>query len=245
MAAVLPFEEALYRDAGIATTHVGHPLVESLDPPVARAAFLAELGWPGDQEFLALLPGSRDGEVARLAPPLLGAACALFEQRPGARAVVGAASPEHRARLERAVATLPCAAGSIAVVLDRTRETLAYARAAVVASGTATLECAALGTPLVAVYRLAASTHWLARRLVRLDRFALANIVAGEDVAPELLQDRVTPAHIVAALLPLWDEGPARTEALTRVGRVRALLGEPGASAKVAAIASRLVTGAV
>ena len=126
-------------------------------------------------------------------------------------------------------------------MFERTREALAYARAAVVASGTATLECAALGTPLVAVYRLSASTHFLARRLVKLDRFALCNIVAGEDVAPELLQDEVTPARILKALLPLWDDGPERTLALERAARVRGKLGEPGASARTAAIAAGML----
>ncbi|MGH7724710.1 MAG: lipid-A-disaccharide synthase, partial [Candidatus Eiseniibacteriota bacterium] len=132
-------------------------------------------------------------------------------------------------------------AGRIHVVVARTRETLAFARCAAVASGTATLECAALGTPLVAVYRLATPSYWLAKRLVRLDRFALANIVAGEDVAPELLQSQANPARIAKELFALWDEGPERARALAGVSRVRGLLGGPGASARVAAIGAELI----
>jgi lipid-A-disaccharide synthase len=176
-----------------------------------------------------------------MAKPLLGAARALVEARPGARIVVAAASPAHRARLEarRIAEGLPDAL--VRVVEGRTREALAFARAAVVASGTATLECAALGTPLVAVYRLAPVTHFLARRLVRLERFALCNIVLGEDVAPELLQGEVVPAGILAALLPLWDDGPARALALERAARVRGKLGTPGASARTAALAAEML----
>jgi lipid-A-disaccharide synthase len=244
LAAVFPFEEPLYRGAGVPVTYVGHPLVESLDPEHGRAAFLAELGWPADTRFAALLPGSRDGELARLADPLLGFLIALAAARPDARGILAAASPGHAARLSERVRATPAAVAlgdRLRVVEGRTRETLAHARAAVVASGTATLECAALGTPLVAVYRLARPTYWLARRLVRLERFALCNIVAGEDVAPELLQDAVAPDRILDAFLPLWDEGATRTRALERAGRVRAKLGAPGASARTAELAAALV----
>ncbi|MEO6463436.1 MAG: lipid-A-disaccharide synthase, partial [Candidatus Eisenbacteria bacterium] len=190
---------------------------------------------------LALLPGSRDQEVARHGPPLLGALAALRRERPGVRAVVAAASPAHGARLRAMVS--PQLADSVAVVEGRTRETLAYARAAAVASGTATLECAALGTPLVIVYRMAFLSYGIAKRLVRLPRarFGLANIVAGTDVAPELLQSAVTPSGIARALLPLWDEGPPRDEALARLVEVRGHLGGPGASARTAALAAELV----
>ena len=241
LAAVLPFEEPLYRDAGIPTTYVGHPLVEALDPEVPRDAFLDALGWPKGTAFAALLPGSRDGEIARLAGPMLAFAAGLARARPGARAVVAAASLAQARLLEARVHAMPGLDGVVRVAVDRTRETLAYARAAVVASGTATLECAALGTPLVAVYRLATPTYWLARRLVKLERFALCNIVAGEDVAPELLQGAVTPARILGAFLPLWDDGAERTQALGRVRRVRGKLGGPGASARTAELAAGLL----
>jgi lipid-A-disaccharide synthase len=247
LAAVFPFEEPLYRAAGVPVTYVGHPLVESLDPGLTRAAFLAELGWPADAPFAALLPGSRDGELARLAGPLLEFAAALAGARTGARAVVAAASEAQAEALRARLSALPATSAlgdGLKVVVNRTREALAYARAAVVASGTATLECAALGTPLVAVYRLARPTYWLARRLVRLERFALCNIVAGEDVAPELLQEEVVPARILSAFLPLWDDGAPRSLALERAGRVRAKLGASGASVRTADLAAKLVARA-
>jgi lipid-A-disaccharide synthase len=240
LAVILPFEEAYFRAAGVAATAVGHPLVEALAPEGTRAEFLAGLGRRDDDTpWLALLPGSRDQEVARLGPPLLDALAALRRARPGARGIVAAASAAHARRLAAAVPS--GLAGAVDVVEGRTRETLAWARAAVVASGTATLECAALGTPLVIVYRMAALSHRIARRVVKLERFGLANIVAGEEVAPELLQEQVTPENIVRALLPLWDEGPARAAALARVATVRGRLGGPGASARTAALAAELL----
>lgn len=241
LAVILPFEEAFFREHGVAATFVGHPLLDGLEPPRDRATFARSCDLDPEAPWLALLPGSRNQEVEHLAGPLLGTFAALRRARPTARAVVAAASAAHRHRLAAAV---PAAERPfVRVVEEGTREALAYARAAVVASGTATLECAALGTPLVVVYRMAAISHVIARRVVRLPRFGLVNIVAGEDVAPELLQSAVTPARILAALLPQWDDGAPRAQALARVRRVRGLLGTPGASTRVAGLAAGLVAG--
>jgi lipid-A-disaccharide synthase len=234
MAVVFPFEAPLYEAAGVPVTYVGHPLVEELDVDLDGAALRAQAGLDAADPYLALLPGSRAQEVERLFPPMLDAYRRLRRRQPGLAAVAAAASPALAGRL-RALG----AAGEpgLGVVVGHTHAVAAHARAALVASGTATLETAALGTPLVIVYRLSWLSWMLASRLVRLRRIGLANIVAGEEVAPELLQGRATGAEMARVAGPLVDDGPARAHALARLATVRERLGEPGASARVAELA--------
>jgi len=237
MAVVFPFEEELYREAGVPVTYVGHPLAEELAvtldaESVRRAARLA----PGTP-YVALLPGSRAQEMERLLPPMLDAVELLGRQGRPVAGIVAAATPRLAAiARERTVAR----GLAVSVLEGEAHSTVAHARAALVCSGTATLETAALGTPLVIVYRMARVSWLVARRVVRLPRIGLANIVAGEDVAPELLQDHANGREMAEALGPLVTDGPEREAALRRVARVRGLLGVPGASARVAELVAGL-----
>jgi lipid-A-disaccharide synthase len=237
MAVVFPFEAPLYQAAGIPVTYVGHPLVEELEVDLDGAALRARAGVAAAAPYLALLPGSRAQEVERLFPPMLDAFRRLRRGQPGLAAVVAAAAP---ALAERLRALGAAGEPGVGVVTGHTHAVAAHARAALVASGTATLETAALGTPLVIVYRLSWLSWMLASRLVRLRRIGLANIVAGEEVAPELLQGRATGAGMAAAVAPLLADGPPRARALARLAAVRDRLGPPGASARVAELAAAL-----
>lgn len=228
LAVVFPFEEPLFREAGVNARWVGHPLLDDFGPEVDEATWRRELGLAADAPVLGLLPGSRPQEVERHRGILLEAARRLRAGRPALRVVVALPSRETNGapEVERGA--------EIVTVRGRTRATQAFSRACAVASGTATLETALFGTPLVVLYR----TGWLnwevGRRLVRLERIGLPNIVAGEDVAPELLQRDLQPESLAAILAP-WLDDPARREAQrTKLARVREKLGGPGASQRAA-----------
>lgn len=238
MAVVFPFEVPLYERAGIPVTYVGHPLAEELavdldEQQIRRLASLGE-----GEPYVALLPGSRPPEIRRLLPPMLAAVDRLRARRPGLGAVVAAASEE----IAQQARQLGAGAGSgVSIITGHTHAVAAHARAAVVTSGTATLETAALGTPLVIVYRLSWSSWVLARFLVRVRWIGLANIVAEEEVAPELIQGEATGGAMARALEPLLDDGAVRRRTLERLTGLREKLGAPGAAARVADLALEIV----
>jgi lipid-A-disaccharide synthase len=206
---LFPFEADFYERHGVPVRYVGHPLADRipLEPDVAQAR--RELGLP-DGEWVALLPGSRVSEVARLAGPLVGAAHWLHARRPGLGFLVPAASAETRAVLQEALQgqDLP-----LRVFDGQSRTVMAAADAVLLASGTATLEALLLKRPMVVTYRLSPVTYAIAKRLVRVRHVALPNLLAGRDLVPELLQDRATPEGLGAAVLRYLEE-PAAVAAL-------------------------------
>jgi len=230
LAVVFPFEEELFRRAGVPVIFVGHPLMDELAPEVERDEFLAEIRHAAGP-LLALLPGSRGQEIERHLPTMLAAARVLQAECSELTVVVPVA-PGLDPRSLRAMAA---AAGIDARVVEgRTRAVQAFSTAAAVASGTATLETALFATPLVVVYKISRLSFWLARRLVTLRRIGLPNIVAGTDVAPELIQEAFTAGALAAALRPLLTNPTARSEAARGLAIVRERLGEPGASERAA-----------
>lgn len=228
LAVVFPFEEPLFREAGVPTTFVGHPLLEDLAPEVDAETLRRELGAPPGARLVGLLPGSRAGEIAHHARALVEAGVRLRERHPDVFPVVALAEG---ASLRGVPAAL---SGAVASVRGRTRAVQAHAACCAVASGTATLETALFGTPLVVVYRVGWLNWQIAKRLVTLTHIGLPNIVAGAEVAPELLQDALTPAA-VADTLGGWLADPAalatRREALAGL---RGKLGGPGAAVRAA-----------
>lgn len=232
MLVLFPFEEEVYRRAGVPVTFVGHPLVERLRPVADRPGFLKEIGLDPERPVLALLPGSRAGEVSHNLPPLRGAAELLRARRPDVQLALAAAP------------TLPDSAfagAGVPLVRDRTHALLSAATVGIVASGTATVEAALLDLPMVVVYRLAPLTFALGRPFVRLNRFAMVNLIAGRDVVPELIQGDFTPERVTAEALRLLDD-PAGREAMRRdLADVRARLGGPGASSRAAEAVAALL----
>ncbi len=219
---ILPFEVAFYERHGVAAEYVGHPLIDELAPVLAAPP-------PPDPLSIAILPGSRWHEVDALLPAMLAAGAALTAARPGLRVRLIVAPG---LALDRLTARLGEHAGAVELVTADRHRQLASCAAAMVASGTATLECALLGVPMVVGYRLHPLTYQLARRLVTVPFVSLVNLTAGEQVVPELVQHAFTADALgreVGRLLGP-DGGPVRA----RLREVRRRLGEPGASERAA-----------
>jgi lipid-A-disaccharide synthase len=218
---LLPFEKRFYDDAGLRAEFVGHPLADRLPLEPDRAAARARLGFGADDTVVALLPGSRRGEVERLAADFLGAARWLAARRPGVRFVAPLANPGVRAPFEAAVAAELAAAGPEAEPLDLlvtdggADVALTAADCVLVASGTATLETTLCKRPMVVAYRLAPLSAWLFRTfgLMKAPFFAQPNLLAGRAVVPELFQEAVTPERLGTELLA-WLDDPARSAAV-------------------------------
>ncbi|MCU0977297.1 MAG: lipid-A-disaccharide synthase [Steroidobacteraceae bacterium] len=211
---LLPFEKRFYDEHGLAAEFVGHPLADQVPFAPDRAAARSALGLPAEGEVVAVLPGSRRGEVTRLAGDFAGAVALLAARRPGIAFVAPMASAEARAVFEPA---LEAAAPGAKVLLTEgnAQRALAAADVVLVASGTATLETLLCKRPMVVAYRLGALTAWLLRSfgLMKAPFFAQPNLLAGRGVVPEIFQEQVT-AERLAAELGRWLDAPAGREAL-------------------------------
>jgi lipid-A-disaccharide synthase len=228
--AIFPFEVGLYQEAGVPVEFVGHPVLDVL-PEFDRDA--ARQGLAADGETLVgLLPGSRDAEVRRHLPVLLGAAQRIRARRPGTRfalPVAGTIPPGGIAEAVRASGL------SVEVLPGEAYRVMAAADLLLVASGTATLEAACYGAPMVVLYRLSALSHAIARRLVRgVSHISLPNIIAGREIVRELIQDEATPAAVAAAGLDLLENEVTRAAQRAALLEVRSRLGESGAGVRAA-----------
>ncbi|HEY4975355.1 MAG TPA: lipid-A-disaccharide synthase, partial [Steroidobacteraceae bacterium] len=210
---LLPFEPAFYRNHAVRAEFVGHPLADQVPLSPDRAAARIALGLDARRQVLALLPGSRLGEVQRLAAPFLATAVEMSRRRPGLALLAPMANAAVRAEFERAVARSPAAAQLNLRLLDgEARAALTAADVALVTSGTATLEALLCACPMVVAYRFGAVTYALLRtlRLVRLAYFSLPNLLAGTALVPEFLQGAVTSANLAGALERALDDAAYR-----------------------------------
>ncbi len=233
MGLVLPFEPALYNDGRELATFIGHPLLDVVRATCSRDETRRRYGLDCGRPLLALLPGSRKKEVRYLLPPM-GAAAALLAAE-GWQAVLALAPGLDPADAAKALnGQVP----GFPLVSDDTYNLVAAADAAIVASGTATLETALLGCPMVIVYRMSPLTYWLARRLVQVDWIGMPNIILRRSVFPELIQAAATPGAMAAAVRSLLERRAELADALTAL---RASLGDPGAAERAADLALELV----
>ncbi len=232
MAVILPFEADFYRRHHVPVTFVGHPLLDTVAPS-RPTAFHPE-------PLVGLLPGSRDGEVLRHLPMMLAAARRLRKQMPGCRFLVSVApglEPAMVASLvKRHAKSLP-----VEIVAGGAGRILPRCALAVAVSGTVTLEAAIFGTPTVIIYRVSALSYALGRLLIRVDNIGLVNLIAGRRLCPELIQKQATADNIARALYAMLHDRAQLRRLSRRVLDLRARLGGPGASGRVADIACRML----
>lgn len=238
MLVILPFEEAFYEREGVRVRYVGHPIVDLVKPSRGRAPFLGELGLDPERPVLLMLPGSRRREIELHLPVLKETMELLSARRPEIQFVVSRAPTVSRDVFLSAVGD---AASRVKVLESDVYDGLAHADVAVVASGTATVEAALSGTPMVVVYRVGALSYAIGRAFVDVPHFSMVNLIAGRALVPELIQRDMTPGGIAAEVLSLLDD-PERAAAMKRgLAEVKEKLGGGGASARAAdAVASFL-----
>jgi lipid-A-disaccharide synthase len=231
-AVILPFEEELLRAHGIDATFVGHPLLDRAQTMPDRGQARRSLGLPDDGLVLALFPGSRQQEIDRHIGDFVRTAQLLQRQHQGLQVVVATAPGVN-------IASVRC---PYRQVTESSLAVLRAADAAVCKSGTTTLEAAVAGCPLIVAYRTSAWTHAIARRVVRIPRIGLVNVVAGREVAREFVQSALVPESMARAVSPLLiDDSPERHQMLHALDEVRRQLGAPGAAGRVAGLVASLI----
>ncbi len=236
MVVIFPFEEKIYRNAGVQVDFVGHPLVDTVRATMGRAEFAAQHGLDAGRPIVTILPGSRPNEIAQNYGRVI-AACERIAQAGNAQFVHAAAhglSAELFAQYARP--SMP-----IKRVESATYNALGAADCAIVASGTATVEAALLGTPMVVVYRVAPVTASILRHMIRTPFIGMVNLIAGRLVAPELIQDDFTPERVATEVRRLLDSPEAREEAKAGLAEVRTKLGPGGAIERAADIFARMM----
>ncbi|MGE0485784.1 MAG: lipid-A-disaccharide synthase [Gammaproteobacteria bacterium] len=211
--ALFPFEVEFFSRRGIATEFVGHPLADQLPLEPQRAAARQALALAGDRPVLALMPGSRSQELAQLLSLFISAARIVHGCRPGMQVIVCTINEEHARRVREALGGLPAG-----VYVGNSQQVLTAADVVLAASGTVTLEALLCGTPMVVGYRMAPLSYHIIRRMVKIPRIALPNILAARDLVPELLQSALTPAALAEAALA-WFDQPDRRDDFVRTSR--------------------------
>jgi lipid-A-disaccharide synthase len=233
---IFPFEEEFFRDAGVSTEFIGHPLVGEVAATKTRGQLCKELGLDPARSVVAILPGSRRAELEHHLPVLQESCARIHAKRP-AQFVVAAAHAKDINSLKTGWPT----GITVRVVAGETYNALAAADVAIVSSGTATVEAALLNAPMVVVYRVSPLTATLAKPLVRTPFFAMVNLIAEKQVVPELVQDDFTPEKVTQETIRVLQDPNARATMKEALAEVRKRLGPPGAVERAADAIVRLL----
>ena len=230
---ILPFEPDLYRRAGVRCTFVGHPLLDSVAPEYDRNALRRQFKLEESAPVIGLFPGSRVAEVNMLLPVLLQTAAELAKRDPKTQFILAQASSIDDNLLHDLLRESPV---PVLVVKDQASEAMAVSDLLLVASGTATLQAAVVGTPMILLYKTTLPTYWVARMWIRVKWIGLVNLVAGRTVVPELIQDEATVERLTKEACRLLNDRQAYDEMKNGLRQVRQSLGDPGASFRTAQV---------
>ena len=238
MVVLFPFEVPLYQAAGVDVEWVGHPLLDIVRPSLPKEEAIERFGLDPAQKTIALLPGSRIEEVARLLPPLLDSTILLRKKMSELQFIIPLAPGISETNLHPILRDGPV---PIRVVNGFSYDVMALSDLIITASGTATLEAALLGKPMVIVYKVSSLTYWVARALIRVKHIGLVNLVAGKEIARELIQEEVNPERIAEEALRLLKDPVLYEKTIESMAEVRQSLGESGAASRAARIVLSLL----
>lgn len=233
MVVLFPFEVPLYEAAGVDVEWVGHPLLDIVKPTLPQEVAFQQFGLDPKRRTIGLLPGSRKHEVEKLLPPLLASAHLLQKEIPRLQFIIPLAPGISRATLSPWTGNISI---PLKVVEGWTYDVMNLSELLITASGTATLEGAILGKPMVIVYKVSLPSYWIGKRLVRVDHIGLVNLVAGREIVPELIQKDVNPQRIAEEALRILKDPILRQRITESMAAVRQNLGEPGAAQRAARI---------
>ena len=230
---IFPFEAQIYRDAGVEARFVGHPLVDIAKPGQPRSSFLRDRGLIPEAPTVALLPGSRPNELERTVPRMVAALPLIRARVPDVQFTV-ACAPNIEGWQFAPLMTAGEGTNRPVLVHDRSDDVIASSDVAITASGTATVQCALHERPMVVVYRLSPLTYLLGKPFVKVDTYAMPNLIAGRHIVPELIQDDFTPARVADKTVAFLTDRSLHARTREALRRVREQLGSPGASGRVA-----------
>ena len=238
IALILPFEEELYRKAGVKGTFVGHPLLDEVQIRQTPEEIKREINLSEAEQIVALLPGSRKSEIQKLLPEMMRAAGILLQRFPGMRFVLPVA---HTLSMGEIQDHLAASSVPVQVVAGKTYEMLSVADAVIVASGTATLETALFAKPMVIVYKTSPFTYFLGKLVVKAKHMGLPNIIAGKTIVPELMQKDFSGERVAHEVTQMFTDQTVRARMISDLTAIKKSLGKPGASGRTAELAWQML----
>jgi lipid-A-disaccharide synthase len=238
MAVILPFEAPFYQSAGVPVTFVGHPMLDIVHVSMNRSEAACSFALDPDRKIVGLFPGSRQNEIDRLLPVIINSATLLKHKFPDIQFILPLASTLKEEDITRHLSNSGL---NVTITRERIHDMIRACDAVISVSGTVTLEIALVGTPMVIIYKLSPLTYQLAKRLVKVDNIGLCNIVAGETVVKELIQDEASPSMIATEIEAIISDSEYDATIRSKMANIRSKLGYDGASRNVAELTLKLM----